>query len=279
MRGGTAFAGGVSRVADGMMMAALAPFGQTSPELTSFKQAKDGKVTAGTRVDQGDITDSEDALHGHIGSLSGKSDRREPYVRTAYHPSPLHANQLRRQHIRGFEENDADEMKAVKDAFNGISAGSIPLIHSKSGSKGGFAHGMEHVRRKIAHAFHRIGTALGFANPPLRPSARVADMNQPRPEVIPTAASHDVISGLGHRQFIDDPILAEGVHSDALSEKLEQQNELFDRIMSLNDKIESTDNEVERKNLELERHNLQREMEELSADIDSAGPTQNIQQT
>ena len=279
MEGGTAFAGGASRIADGMMMAALAPFGQTSPELTSFKQQKRGKLTAETRVDQGDITDSEDALHGHIGSLSGKSDRREPKFRTAYHPSPKYANQARKQHKRSFEENDAAGMKEVKDAFNGVTAGSIPLIHSKSGSKGGFAHGMEHVRRKIAHAFHRIGTALGFANPRLRPSARVADMNLPRPEVIPTAASHDVISALGHRQFIDDPILAEGAHSDALSEKLEQQNEAFDRMMLINDKIKSTDNEVERKNLELERDHLQEEIEKLGADIDSAGPTHNIQQT
>jgi len=279
MEGGTAHAGGVSRIADGMMMAALAPFGQTSPELTSFKDEKDGKITEKTRVDQGDITDSEDALHGHIGSLSGKSDRRETYVRTAYHPSPKHVNQLRRQYIRAFEDNDAAEMKAVKDAFNGITAGSIPLIHSKSGSKGGFAHGMEHVRRKIGHAFHRIGTALGFANRPLEPSARVADMNQPRLEVIPTAASHSIISALGHRQFIDDPVLAEGAHADALSEKLEQQNKAIDRIMSLNDKIKSTDNEIERKNLEEERDHLQREIEELGADIDSAGPTHNIQQT
>ena len=286
MRGGTAFAGGVSRVADGMMMAALAPFGQTSPELTAFKQTKKDPTKFGettieqkTRVDQGDITDSEDALHGHIGSLSGKSDRREPYVRTAYHPSPKFVNQKRKQHIKGFEENDAAEMKAVKDEFNGITAGSIPLIHSKSGSKGGFAHGMEHARRKIAHAFHRIGTALGFANPRLRPSARVADMNQPRPEVIPTAASHSVISALGHRQFIDDPILAEGVHSDALSEKLEQYQKHGDMVNTINDEIEVADNEKYRKNLILQRNSLIERMEELRADIDSAGPTHNIQQT
>lgn len=279
MEGGTMEAGGVSRIADGMMLAALAPFGQPSPELTSFMKDKDGVLTAKTRVDQGDITDSEDALHGHIGSLSGKSDRREPYVRTAYHPSPKHANQLRRQHIRGFEENDADEMKAVKDAFNGITAGSIPLIHSKSGSKGGFVHGMGHARRKIAHAFHRIGTALGFANPPLRPSARVADMNQPRPEDISTAASHDVTSALGHPQFINDPVLGEGVHSDALSERLRQRDKTFDMINEINNKIESTDNETHKKNLKLERGNLIERMEELGADIDSAGPTRNIQQT
>ena len=281
MEGGTAFAGGASRIADGMMIAALAPFGQTSPELTSFKQAKDGKVTAGTRVDQGDITDSENNMHGHIGFTMGKGDRREPVYRHSFNTSPKHVNELRKRLYQAIKNNDKDEMKAVKDAFNGITAGSIPLIHSKAGSTGGHILGREHARRKINHRFHRFGTALGFGNPLLRPSAQVADMTVKMPDegsgIYSTAASHSVTSALGRPEFLDDSIVDEGTPADNLSEKFEEQNRIYEKIMLLNDKIESTDNETEKEHLKAEQKNLREQLDRLGAEIDSAGPRQRNQ--
>ena len=278
-RGGTAGAGGSSRIQDGMMMSALAPFGQPSPQLTQFqsKSRKTGEMYAATRVEHGDIGDSEENLHGHGGFMHSKGTRVEPAFRTAHHSSPAYANWHRQNHKEAMEDGDLPRAKKSKDAFHGITAGSIPITQSLSGARGGYAHGIQNARRKLSSMFYRFSTALGFGNPPLSPSHEVADMNMPRKEVKPTAPTHEVIAALGHPQYLDDPVLEQG--SDNLSHSLEEQNRLFDQIEHLTRQIDESDNDAEKENLTSQRSDLRTEMNNLAASIDAAGPTSPRQQT